>query len=219
MPLLDHFAGTVDPRAEWPSFHIRWANEVANDLDRTLPDQFRVRLEIHHPDAEPLIVSPGEPPQPPAAYSVEVHPGDTIAVEVHDLHGSLSPAAVVMWVSPSNKDHPQARTFFAAACHARLSQGAGVVVVDTVTNPATSLLREIIDFLVPDGVPVPVDSTYVAAFRPAYRKEKGEIDVWTFPLTVGQPLPTMPLYIRREGCIPLDVDRSYMETRRLTGIG
>ena len=214
MPLLDHFTEPVDPRAEWPSFHIRWANEVANELDRVLPGHFRVRLEVHHPDVEPLIVSPSDPPLPPPTSTAEIHPGDTIAVEVHDLHGRLGPAAVVMLVCPSNKANPQARTCFVAACHARLSQGAGVVVVDTVTDPATSLLRGIVDFNSPMGATLLPDPIYAAAFRPAYRDGKGMIDCWTFPLAVGQPLPTMPLYIRAHEFLPLDLERSYTETRQ-----
>jgi hypothetical protein len=37
---------------------------------------------------------------------------------------------------------------------------------------------------------------------------------WLYPLAVGLPLPVVPLYLRGHGCIPLDLDATYAETRR-----
>ena len=47
MPLLDHFTEPVDPRADWQSFHHRWANAIANGLDRSLPERFFARVEVN----------------------------------------------------------------------------------------------------------------------------------------------------------------------------
>ena len=33
-------------------------------------------------------------------------------------------------------------------------------------------------------------------------------------LAVGGPLPTVPLYLRGHGCVPLDLEATYAETRR-----
>src|SRR5262245_14964655 len=47
MPLLDHFTEPVNPRADWQSFHHRWATTIANALDRTLPERFFARVEVN----------------------------------------------------------------------------------------------------------------------------------------------------------------------------
>src|SRR5688500_1151519 len=47
MPLLDHFTEPIDPRADWQSFHHRWANTIANILDRTLPERYFARVEVN----------------------------------------------------------------------------------------------------------------------------------------------------------------------------
>src|SRR5436305_9164430 len=47
MPLLDHFTEPIDPRADWQSFHHRWANSIANALDQTLPERFFARVEVN----------------------------------------------------------------------------------------------------------------------------------------------------------------------------
>src|SRR5205823_2964431 len=35
------------PRADWQSFHHRWANSIANALDQTLPERFFARVEVN----------------------------------------------------------------------------------------------------------------------------------------------------------------------------
>src|SRR5215218_2659975 len=47
MPLLDHFRSPIDPRVGWESFHHRWANAIADHLDRLLPPPFFARVEVH----------------------------------------------------------------------------------------------------------------------------------------------------------------------------
>ena len=54
---------------------------------------------------------------------------------------------------------------------------------------------------------------YSAAYRPARRDEENQIDVWTFPLVVGQPLPVVPLALRATTTVPLDLESTYSEAR------
>ena len=39
------------------------------------------------------------------------------------------------------------------------------------------------------------------------------MDVWTVPLTVGRPLPTLPLALRGANAVPLDLEATYTEAR------
>ena len=47
------------------------------------------------------------------------------------------------------------------------------------------------------------------------RREPGgdQIDVWTFPLTLGGNLPIVPLALRGGPTVPLDLEGTYTETR------
>lgn len=38
--------------------------------------------------------------------------------------------------------------------------------------------------------------------------------MWVQPLTVGQPLPTLPLALRGYGCVPLDLEATYTQMCR-----
>ena len=52
---------------------------------------------------------------------------------------------------------------------------------------------------------------YATAYRPVHRQERNEIDLWRETLTLGQPLPTLPLAVLGLGCLPIDLEGSYME--------
>ena len=47
MPLLDHFRPPLYPRHSWESFHTRWANAIADNLDRTLPRRYFAEVQTH----------------------------------------------------------------------------------------------------------------------------------------------------------------------------
>jgi hypothetical protein len=60
---------------------------------------------------------------------------------------------------------------------------------------------------------------YATAYRPARRQQRNELDVWREPLALGQPLPTLPLAVRGLGCLPIDLEGTYMEARKRGRIG
>src|SRR6516165_9085683 len=47
MPLLDHFQPPMYPARSWESFHSRWANSMADALNRDLPARFVAEVQIH----------------------------------------------------------------------------------------------------------------------------------------------------------------------------
>ena len=62
------------------------------------------------------------------------------------------------------------------------------------------------------------DETYAACCRTRRLETKTVFDFWRKPLTLGRPLPTLPLWLTEEFSIPLDLEASYEETCRLLRI-
>jgi hypothetical protein len=234
MPLLDHFRPPLDPRIGWESFHHRWANAIADHLDSVLPTPFFARVEVHlgsevatDVTEEELVTPPGvngsggtavQTYTPPAATVVmpAVFP-DEVAVEVRTADPGARLLAVIELVSPANKKGPEARRAFTAKAAAYLQHGVGLVVVDPVTDRHFNLHDELAAALTgTDGYAMPESSTiYAAAYRPTRADPPGSgIEAWAYPLVVGSPLPVVPLYLRGHGCVPLDLEATYTETRR-----
>jgi hypothetical protein len=151
------------------------------------------------------------PPQPAATWPLTYPP--VFQVKVHDLKRHRLLVAVVELVSPANKDRPETREQFAAKALDYLAAGVGLIVLDVVTTMAFNLHNELVrvgrfpaETVMPDGPPI-----YAAAYRPVYRKKQDLIDVWPFPLTIGETLPTVPLALRGYGCVAIDLEKTYGE--------
>jgi hypothetical protein len=234
MPLLDHFHEPLDPRADWQSFHNRWANAIADGLDRVLPRRYFARVQANlgrqveadvaefdaAPEAETNGSSGGvavRPYAPPAARAVlaAVFPDD-MEVQVCDTDRGARLAAVIELVSPANKDRADHRRAFSVKCAAYLQRGIGLVVVDTVTSRRSNLHNDLLLLLGAGGAGALPDEDflYATAYRPVRRGERNEIDVWDNRLTLGVELPTLPLALRGDGVIPLDLEASYTEARQ-----
>ena len=232
MPLLDHFHPPLYPQRSWESFHSRWANCIADELHRVLPPRYFAEVQIHLggqveadvAEFERATESDGDSVNgaaqsvalktwaPPAAAMVlrAVFPDD-LEVQVRDQTDDAKLVAVVELVSPRNKDRDDSRRAFAAKCAAYLQRGVGLVVLDIVTSRQFNLHNEMVRmhswgdmFLMsPDAV------IYAAAYRPVRRKEANQIEVWPNALTIGQPLPLVPLALRGAPAVPLDLEATY----------
>ncbi len=47
MALLDHFHAPLDPGRSWESFHSRWANSIADQLNESLPRRYFAEVQTH----------------------------------------------------------------------------------------------------------------------------------------------------------------------------
>jgi hypothetical protein len=221
----------------WESFHSRWANAIADTLDRTLPERFFAEVQIHlGTQIEADVVefekagdSEGEQSNgssggialhtyaPPVATMVmpALFP-DEFEVHVRDASDDARVVAVVELVSPRNKDRPAARRAFAAKCVAFLQLGIGLITVDTVSTRQSNMHNELVDLLqLEEKFKMAADAIMAAvAYRPARRADVGGIDVWATALTVGGTLPVLPLALLRHGAVPLDLEATYMEARQ-----
>src|SRR5579871_4116483 len=136
MPLLDHFHPPLAPLHSWESFHGRWANAIADALDRTLPGRFFAEVQVHwgsqiEADVAEFEWSAAQEGAngagggvgvqtwaPPAAtQTVSIDFPDEVEVHVFDLRGGGKRlAGVIELISPGNRDTPENRRTFAGKC-------------------------------------------------------------------------------------------------------
>lgn len=234
MPLLDHFNPPLNRTHPWRSFHGAWAAAMARLLNQGVlpPGYYAVPLVDRDGPIEIDVAALREQgasrsaddsagpetwvaPAPAVAVAVDLPAVDGVEVQVFSDDGDPRLAAAVELLSPRNKDRPAARHAFAVKCVGYLQQAIGVVVVDTVTTRRADLNGTILSLL---GVDVAADaltpsSLSAVSYRAAeHEGESQQLQVWPAPLALGQPLPTLPLWIASDFSVPLDLDASYQMT-------
>lgn len=232
MPLFDHFHPPLSERRPWESFHTTWATSLADILNRGgLPPGFIALEQIHSGAPVEIDVAtfgeetaarrkggvatlpqtvwvPAAPPLLlPAAFP------ERCTVEILTTEGGRTLVAALELVSPGNKDRESKRRLFAARCATYLSRGIGLVVVDVVTNRQANLHNDLVDlmglgstFQMP-----PEQRLYVVAYRPLSGAGLDRIETWPLSLAVGEPLPTVPLSLGAELCVPVDLEAAYLD--------
>jgi hypothetical protein len=239
MPLRDHFHPPLANRRRWDFVHGGWPMTIAAGLNRTLPARYTAGPQVHLGSVEIDVATyeGGEanvpaavreegggvatavwaPPRPTLSVATDSPDVDEYEVRVHDEESGHLVAAVEI-VSPSNKDRPEHRRAFAAKCAVLLQAGVCVAIVDVVTARTANLYGEMLGLLgqadpALAGGPVPL---YAVACRWAPGPAGGpwRIETWLYPLEVGEPLPTLPLWIAGDLAVPLDLEASYEETCR-----
>jgi hypothetical protein len=154
-------------------------------------------------------------PAPALAVTVDLAAVDGVEVRVFADGGDPRLAAAIELLSPRNKDRPAARQAFAVKCVAYLQQGSSVVVVDTVTTRRADLNGTILSLLGVDtsAATLPLSSLCAVSYRAVgHEEESQQLQAWPAPLALGQPLPTLPLWIASDFSVPLDLDASYRMT-------
>jgi hypothetical protein len=220
VPLLDHFDPAFKRSLPWRSFHGSWAHTIARRLNEgVLPPHFYALpfldgsgpIEIDVATFGPPDADDGGGWQPEwggAAVAVEWPPvADDAWVEIRSQEGDPPLVAAIELVSPANKDRPATHKAFAGKCAGYLRGGCGLVTVDVVTTRRADLHAELLAELGVDAVP---SAGGLAAV--AYRPVAGRLEFWPAPLAVGQPLPEVPLWLRGDRAVPLDLEASYRDT-------
>jgi hypothetical protein len=243
MPLLDHFNPPLTER-RWESFYSSWATRLADALtEHWLPSNYIAEEHAHMGPSIEIDVgafvrqTPATSDEgsgvvatvgpkvgvPPAADGVlpSVFP-DTFEVRVLSMDTGPKLVAAIELISPGNKDRPAERTAFATKCASYLYQGISIIIVDIVTNRRANLHNEILRIMeTSDVLQLPPEQNLLAvAYQPLRRSTGDAIDVWRFPLALGQALPTLPLGLRADLIIPVDFEATYAEAclrKRLTG--
>jgi hypothetical protein len=164
------------------------------------------------------------PPRPTWEVATDLPDQDEYEVRVYDEEHERRLVAAVELVSPGNKDRPESRRAFVAKCAALLRQDVSVAIVDVVTIRPFNLYAELLAFIGqtdPALAPEP-PALYAAACRwkraADSPRRRSRLQTWAYPLAVGQPLVTLPLWLADDLSVPLELEASYEETCRILRI-
>jgi hypothetical protein len=233
MPLLDHFHPPLHGPRRWEGFHHSWATMIARQLNAdALPEGYFAEAEISvGPELEvdvATLESPRKigqshgvatltwaPPRPKQVIPASFAHLEGYEVRIYqELDGAELRAAIEL-VSPGNKDRAGARRTFAAKCAGYLRQGVSLVVVDVVTARSAQSHAELLEVLEVKGRKLAWESTTglsAIAYRPVTVRRQPRIEIWPEALSLGKPLPTMPLWLTLELAVPLQLEASYLDT-------
>ena len=240
MPLRDHFRPPINDKHRWDAVHGGWPMEIARTLFDLLPVGFVAEPKVHHGAPFEVDVSMIEDDDrapaggadgggtatlaipPTLTVPADLSELDEYEVRVYDADRERTLVAAVEIVSPANKDRPESRDQFTGKVAALLRQDVCVAVVDIVSDRQANLYAELLarlgrsDPALGDSPP-PLYAVALRGRKPP-KKRRALLDAWYFPLTVGQPLPTIPLWLGPDLRIDLPLEPSYREVCRLLRI-
>jgi hypothetical protein len=168
--------------------------------------------QIVDQDQDEMDVSIDWQSPPPAQIIPFSLMSESVEVLIYNSVTNPSLVGAVELVSEANKDRPAERQAFVAKCEAYLRQGVGLVIVDIVTTYRTNLHDALLAQLDAPQIVQRQSPLYMTAYRPMRQDERTSLAIWQEALTLGQALPTMPLWLRREFCAPLQLEATYQET-------
>ena len=159
------------------------------------------------------------PPAVELSASVAFDDPDLFEVKIYRGGGGWDLVAAIELVSEANKDREESRRAFAVKCGSYLQKGVSLVVVDSVTTYSADLHDELCDLIdgadklrwtSPSGLSVVVyrATRTTGGAGPALR-----LDVRPYPVGIGQPLPTVPLWLARDLAVPLELELTYTRAR------
>jgi hypothetical protein len=192
MPLRDHFHPPLSTRRNWKPFHGAWATFISSYLNRLLPPGYfaepfctfaiEIDVSVWDEQAGSPAVAGWSLPAPALTLPIAAAT-DSVEVRVFQQQGGPQLAGCIELVSPSNKDRPAEREAFVSKCAAYLHDGAGLVLVDIVTERRANLHAALLARISPPE--------------------------WQETLTVGEALPTLPFCLKGGLCLPLDLEATY----------
>jgi hypothetical protein len=241
MPLRDHFRSPVNDTHSWDEVHGGWPMEIVRDLSTILPAGFRAAPKVHLGSPIEVDVStyasgsrqseaaePGDSGTatisalaPTLTVEVELSEQDEYEVQIFDTARGRVLVAAIELISPSNKDRPAAREVFVAKAASLLRQGVCVSMVDLVSVRQANLYADLLALLEcddPSLALVPPQLYSVTLRLRAVPEHRPVLDAWFYPMTIGQPLPTLPIWLSTDRRVMLALETSYQETCRVLGI-
>ena len=157
------------------------------------------------------------PPRPTLTLVTDFPAETAYEVRVFDLERGSRLVAAVEIVSPANKDRPENRRAFVAKCAALLQEQVSVTIVDVVTTRHFNLYGELLELIggTDPALAPEAPAVYAAACRGTKKDNTWLLETWLCPVALGQPLPTLPLWLADNFAVPLDLEASYEETCRI----
>ncbi|MFO0930007.1 MAG: DUF4058 family protein [Gemmataceae bacterium] len=244
MPLRDHFRPPLDDLRHWEGLHGGWPMMIVASLRGKLPPGYFAEPRVHSGATAEIDVATFEsenaaepaadsgngaggvatavwaPPQPTLSVATDLPDQDVYEVRVYDEKRRCRLVAAVEIVSPANKDRPEHRRTFAAKCAGLLRERVSVVIVDVVTTRQHNLYGELLDLLGHADLAIRPDPPplYTAACRLTMPGDEWQLQTWLQPLTIGRPLPTVPLWLADDLAVPLDLAESYEQSCTILNI-
>jgi Protein of unknown function (DUF4058) len=235
MPLRDHFRPPLDNIATWEGFHGQWPAIIVQQLRKSLPVGYTAEPSVHQGTQVEVDISTyetesaflnrnrpddhgggvatavWEPTAPSLAVEMMLPDYDEYAVRIYDAKRNRELVAAIEIVSPANKDRPEKRNAFVAKCAALMQKGVAVSIVDLVTVKHFNLYAELLAFVgqVDPSLGHPAPETYAVSCRWGMKGRKMMLETWSHPLVLGQRLPTLPLWLRANLGVSLDLEQSY----------
>lgn len=242
MPLRDHFRPPLDNLRHWEALHGGWPMMIVASLRDKLPEGYFAEPRVHLGTTAEIDVATFDyeaqlasrraeenggiatavwsPPRPTLTVPTRLPEQDIYEVKVYDEKRRARLVAAVEIVSPANKDRPESRRAFVAKCAGLLQEHISIVIVDLVTIRTANLYAELLDLEGHRNADLPAESQslYATTCRVRRSDDEWELETWCEPLTLGQPLPTMPLWLADNLAVPLELEKSYEESCRILGI-
>jgi hypothetical protein len=241
MPLRDHFRPPVEKRHSWDELHGMWPAVIVQKLFAHLPEGFVAAPGVHlgtafeidvsaYEQVEPapapmpgggVAVVPHTAPRPTLTFETELPDQDEYEVRIYDERHARRLVAAIELISPANKDRPESRRAFVAKVAALLQRDVCVSLVDVVTIREFNLYADLLRFIggndpaLEQGTPPLYAVTLRGLRRPGRRSL---LETWFYAMHIGQPLPTLPIWLDVDLSIPLELDSSYEETCRFLRI-
>jgi hypothetical protein len=235
MPMRNHFANPNRPT--WEPVHGGWPMMMVQYLFRILPPRYQILPQVHlgknfeidiatfdqhsnghHPNSHGNGVATQTWTSPEPTLTLEADPldPDEYEVRIHDLEDCHRLVAAIELVSPSNKDRPEARAAFVTKCAGLLQQEVCVSIVDLVSNRQFNLYAELLELLgrsdpmLGDAPP----ETYAVTIHRRFGGPRWRLRNWAYPLRIGEPLPSLPIWLNDRDGTMLELESTYEETCR-----
>jgi hypothetical protein len=244
MPLRDHFRPPIWTRSSWEGFHGMWPATMVQELSKVLPEDFTAEPRVHlgsyfeidvcayegDEDARPrtttvsgaagLATATWAPPDPTMAVDADLTEQYEYEVLVYDQSRGRQLFAAEEIVSPANKDRPENRQAFVSKCAALLQKRVCVSIVDLVTTRHFNLYCDLLELIgqSDSAFAAGTPATYAVTCRGRKVREKPRLEIWAYPLIVGQPLPILPIWLTEDLAVSLSLEASYEETCRVLRI-
>jgi hypothetical protein len=206
--------------------HILWITELLRWIKPRLPAGFRAYLgsapvvAIGAPERPDVGVRQWSPQEAgPAAGDSGTsfdEPDEELAVGLLEPSTTLyverqgALVAAVELISPRNKDRHAAQTGYASRYAGYLLEGVHLLLVDVHRRPLSfSFADQIaVQLQMPQPpLPAPLGVSYRVGGPAAVGGRM--LGIWRRPLTVGQPLPLLPLPITMDTLVEVDLEQTY----------
>ncbi len=190
----------------WSELHTYWLTELARHIKPQLPPGYRARIET---GTESNIEPDHAIPEPDFSVALTEIRQPELRVAV-TFNGRL--VAAVELVSLRNKDRVADRRTYGAKYAGYLRDLVQLLIVDVHPRYKDFSFADFIaaELRLTDQPPLPVP--FSASYRVVPAVKAGDpclLEAWRRPLTVGEPLPEIPLPLDGDRAILIDLEGTY----------